>query len=98
MALTITHLVMRSPDTAHYAWPLPGEPGQWFVSWLPGRAFTRNQAITAMMIAEEVGRIPADADPEAYSDQFWSHMDVWAAELGLSGPDVVARASEAPCE
>jgi hypothetical protein len=56
----------------------------------------RNQAISAMTIAEEVGRIPADADPEAYSSEFWTLVDSLADELGLSGADAVARASEPP--
>lgn len=98
MALTITDQVMRSPYTAHTAtaWPVPDEPTLWTVTWLPGRNLTRVQANAAMLIAESVGQIPADAEPEAYSDTFWRHVDVLAAELGLSGPDAVVRASEAP--
>ena len=98
MSLTITDQIMRSADTAHAAtaWPVPDEPTLWTVTWLPGRNLTRTQAVSAMTIAEEVGRIPADADPEAYSPEFWALIDSLADELGLSGPDAVARASEAP--
>ena len=47
-----------------------------------------------MTIAEEVGRIPADAGPETYGPEFWTLVDSLAAELGLSGLDAVTRASE----
>ena len=93
MALTITDQIMRSADTAHTATPSGGE---WTVTWLPGRNLTRSQATTAMMLAQMVGRIPADAGPEAYDSRFWARADAWAAELGLSGPDAVARTSEPP--
>ena len=93
MALTITDQVMRSPYTKHTATP---SGDGWAVTWLPGRNLTRIQANAAMLIAELVGQIPADAGPEAYSDTFWRHVDVLAAEVGLSGADAVARASEAP--
>lgn len=95
MALTITDQVMRSPDTAHTA--RNRGDGTWEVSWLPKRTqLDRNQALTAMTIAEEVGRIPADAGPEAYSGKFWALIDSLADELGLTGPDAVTRASEPP--
>ena len=98
MALTITDEIMRSTDTRHNACRLPTgadpEANVWAVSWLPGRRLTRNQAVTAMTIAETIGRIPASAGPEAYSDRLWLHVDGWAAELGLSGPEAVALVSE----
>jgi hypothetical protein len=100
MALTITDQVMRSTDTRHNACRLwtDANPAAdvWAVSWLPGRRLTRIEANAAMLIADAVGRIPADAGPEAYGDSFWSHVDVLAAELGLAGPDAVTKASELP--
>ena len=87
---------MRSPDTKHTAHRQLSE--SWTCTWLSDRILTRDQAITAMSIAELVGQIPADADPEAYSDgRFWTLVDSWAAELGLPGADAVVRASEPPC-
>lgn len=99
MSLTITDKVMRSTDTAHTAELLAEvEPGQevWGVSWLPDQGLTRVQANAAMLIAESVGQIPADAGPEAYSGTFWNHVNVLAAELGLAGSVAVARVSEPP--
>jgi len=29
-----------------------------------------------------------------HTHRLWPHVDAWAAELGLTGPDAVARASE----
>jgi hypothetical protein len=90
MALTITEDVMRSPETAHTA-QHTGE-GYWLVSWLPGRTFTQSQAVTAMTIAEAVGRHGV----VLHDDPIWPHIDGWAAELGLAGPRAVWLASESP--
>lgn len=89
--ITITDQAMRSPATPHYALPAdPSDPyAEWSVSWLPGRTLSRNQAITAMVIAT----LARDLVP---GDRRWPFIDGWAAELGLSGPDAVARASESP--
>ena len=99
MALTITDKQIRSADTPHQAEVIgqAEDADLWAVSWLPGKALTRRQALAAMEIAAAVGRIPAaDFDPEVYDEEFWGRVDAWAAELGLSGPDAVARASAAP--
>jgi len=93
VTLTITDRAMRSPDTLHTARP---DGDGWAVTWLPGRNLTRSQANAAMVLAESVGRIPLDAGPEAYSDSFWNHVNVLAAELGLTGPDAVVLASMPP--
>jgi hypothetical protein len=51
MALTITGKLMRSPDTRHGAVLdpdanfRPDGPEVWRVTWLPGRALTRGQAL-----------------------------------------------------
>jgi hypothetical protein len=66
----------------------------WTVTWLPGRVLSRSQAEAAVAIAEEVGTIPAGADPEAYNDVVWDCINGWASRLGLSGRDAVARVSE----
>ena len=100
MTLTITDKRIRSVDTPHQAEVIGQAEGAdlWGVSWLPGKALTHRQALAAMEIADAVGRIPADCDPGVYDDDFWTRVDAWGAELGLSGPDAVARVSEAPAE
>jgi hypothetical protein len=87
---------MTSDQTRHTAtaWPVPDEPTLWTVTWLPGRNLTRDQAVTAMTIAEMVverAGILADS-----SSKLWWHMDGWAAELGITGPQAVAGASMSP--
>jgi hypothetical protein len=94
MALTITGKLIRSVETRHTAEIIDRD--SWRVSWLPGRVLNQGQAQAAMCIAEAVGRIPADADPDAYTDDFWRQIDTWAGKIGLAGPDAVARASEPP--
>jgi hypothetical protein len=86
--ITDTH--MSSPDTPHTA---RATADGWEVSWLPGRTLDRNQAITAMTIASTVGTKVA-----CPPDWLWPHLDGWAAELGLDGPDAVARAGQPPDE
>src|SRR6266568_3830976 len=80
---------MSSPDTPHTA---TAKGDGWEVSWLPGRTLDRNQAVTAMTIADIVGGRGVGLS----EDPIWPHLDNWAAELGLSGPDAVVRASEPP--
>src|ERR1019366_567403 len=88
MATTITDQLMRSTDTAHTA---KHTDAGWEVSWLPGRVLSRNEAVTAMQLAARVGR-----GVGLHDDPIWPHIDGWAAELGLTGPDAVVRASESP--
>jgi hypothetical protein len=92
MATRITDTGMTSNQTRHTAQAAPG--GGWTVSWLPGRTLTQNQAVTAMTIAEAVA---AHADDLADSaSRWWLHVDGWAAELGITGPNAVAEASLSP--
>ena len=53
MSLTITEGLMQSDLTDHTCMYVDG---RWRASWLPDRILDRNQAITAMTIAEEVDR------------------------------------------
>ncbi len=89
--ITITDTSMSSPVTPHTA---AATGAGWEVSWLPGRTLTRDQATTAMIIANIVGcrGVPRADDP------LWLHLDGWAAELSLTAPGAVARASEPPRE
>ncbi|MCW2931847.1 MAG: hypothetical protein JWM19_2809, partial [Actinomycetia bacterium] len=52
------------------------------MSWLPGQLLDRNEAITAMVLADLAG-------PDTVHDghRLWPHVQGWAAELGLTAPD-----------
>jgi hypothetical protein len=88
MTLTITDTTMTSDQTPHTARPASSRNG-WEVSWLPGRTLDRNRAITAMILADTA------ADEQVREGhQLWPHIQGWAAELGLTGSDAVAAASQ----
>jgi excisionase family DNA binding protein len=55
MALTLRDGIMTSDRTTHTARLAPGEEHMWEVSWLPGRHLRRNDAITAMVLADVAG-------------------------------------------
>ena len=66
--------------------PTLSDAGQ---SWLPGRALDRNSAITAMTLADHAG------EPDLNEQhRLWPFIEGWAAELGLTGPDAINRASQ----
>lgn len=99
MSTKITDTEMTSDQTRHTAAVVPGAvieggPTAWSVSWLPGRLLLRDQAITAMTIAEiVVERAGILADP---SSKLWWHVNGWAEELGITGPQALAEASMSP--
>jgi hypothetical protein len=90
MTLTINDTTMTSDQTAHTARHAP-EPNGWEVSWLPGQTLDRNTAITAMILADTA----AGSDLHE-GHRLWPHIQGWAGELGLTGHDAVARASQPP--
>ena len=90
MTLTINDSSMTSNRTPHTAQHAPGRTG-WEVSWLPGQTLDRNTAITAMILADTT------AEPGLHDGhRLWPHIQSWAAELGLTGPQAVAAASQPP--
>ena len=90
MTLTICDTTMTSDQTAHAARQAPSRNG-WEVSWLPGQVLDRNTAITAMILADTA----AETDLHE-GHRLWPHIQGWAAELGLTGPEAVAAASQPP--
>jgi hypothetical protein len=90
MTLTINDTTMTSDQTGHTARHEPSRNG-WQVSWLPGRVLDRNTAITAMVLAD----ISTD-ERVREGHRLWPHIQGWAAELGLTGPDAIARATQPP--
>ena len=85
MNIRITDEAMTSDTTPHSA---RAEGDGWTVTWLPGRTLTRNQAITAMVLAE---RVSHGARDQGHKD--WPFIEGWAEELGLSGADAVGKIS-----
>ena len=98
MATKITDTEMNSDQTRHgrsrARGSYRGRPDRVSVSWLPGRLLLRNQAITAMVIAEVVVTHANDLADNQH--KMWLFVDGWAAELGISGPHAVAEASLSP--
>ena len=90
MTLTINDTTMTSDQTPHTARHAPSRNG-WDVSWLPGRTLDRNTAITAMILADTA----ADGHIRE-GHRLWPHIQGWATELGLTGPDAVAATSQPP--
>jgi hypothetical protein len=90
VTLTINDSSMTSDRTPHTARHAP-DRNSWEVSWLPGQPLDRNTAITAMILADTT------AEPGLREGhQLWPHIQSWAAELGLTGPEAVAAASQPP--
>ena len=87
MTLTINDTTMTSDQTTHSARQGPSRNG-WQVSWLPGRTLDRNSAITAMILADT-----AADERVREGHRLWPHIQGWAAELGLAGPDAINQAS-----
>jgi hypothetical protein len=91
MALTVLDDSISSDRTRHIARLTLSEDQLWEVSWLPGRSLGRNSAITAMMLAD----VTAHGDVNA-GHRLWIHVEGWAAELGLTAPDVLTRTTSPP--
>ena len=82
MTLTITDTHMTSDDCPNVA-ELRG--CRWSVTGYPGRTFDRNQAITAMLLAELLTQRPF---PE---DRIELLAVTWRAELGIKRTDRTPR-------
>ena len=61
---------VRGNPAAHSTRP---DGNGWAVTWLPGRVLTRNQAITAMVLAETVAGGIGD-----HTDKRWLFIESWA--------------------
>ncbi|TVY99993.1 hypothetical protein EAS64_38555 [Trebonia kvetii] len=91
MPVTISDRTMTSDRSPHAARLAPGTQDHWEVSWLPGRRLTRNEAITAMTLAETCSTTAAP-DP----DRQWPFIEGWAAELGITTGHAITRISAVP--
>lgn len=59
--------MMTSDQTRHTARRDPERSGGWRVSWLPGRVLTRDQAVTAMILAGETAATGDDPGSAAFA-------------------------------
>jgi hypothetical protein len=84
--------LIRSADAPHTA---GFGDGGGIVTWLPGRVLTGRRA-AVIEAAGAASRIPADGNPEVYDEGFWSRVDAWAGQFGLTGPAAIVLASEVP--
>ena len=80
--MEITESVMTSAITAHTAWRVDEQAGTWRVSWLSDRLLSRNDAITAMTLAETV--VGSD-----FSNKRGGLIRAFAGELGMTADDAV---------
>jgi hypothetical protein len=79
MGIRIGDTVMKGETSGHSA--SRKASGMWEVSWIPGHEVGRNEAITAMVLAETVSNKPVTE-----TDPMWPFISGWAAELGM-GPE-----------
>ena len=87
MALTILDCTITSNRTPHAARRAADHARHWEVSWLPGRRLTRNQAITAMALAEVCPAAARGGDWE----RMRPHIQGWATELGMTAERAATR-------
>lgn len=89
VSMAVTQERMTSTGTRHEAMVPPGvdqyEPGAWSVTWLPGVRLDRNEAITAMMLAQHVDQGVVDSTVMPG----WLFVQGWASELNLSAAEAV---------
>jgi hypothetical protein len=85
VVITIQDTQMASNTNHHRAFlASDGTGDRWAISWLPGRRVNRNQAITAMVLAEHVTGATTHRHPQ------WPFIEAWARELGLTAATAVA--------
>jgi hypothetical protein len=87
MALTILDCTITSDRTPDTARRVTDHARHWEVSWLPGRHLTRNQAITAMALAEVC---PGAARGGSW-ERMRPHIQGWSAELGMTAEQAATR-------
>src|SRR5690242_18273503 len=93
MSLTINDDTMTSDQSPHTARQAPGHRHGREVSWLPGQILDRDTAITAMILADIAAT--GDIHPD---HRLWPAVQSWSADVGLTGPDAITRASQPPLD
>lgn len=77
---------MRSPNHPFTATRV--SLGEWTVSWLPGKTLTRNQATTAMVVADLLAK--NGTDPMHLSHSNLLALGNWSSELGMLTSEMLA--------
>ena len=75
MSLEVDSGRITSTVTEHHA---VEQPEGWVVTWLPGRTFDRNSAITAMLLVEIYAIAPPPWNP------MWQLAATWEREIDVS--------------
>jgi hypothetical protein len=91
VAVSIRDYTMTSNRTRHTARLVPGRQYAWEVSWLPGRRLNRDEAITAMVLADTTAS--GDVRP---GHPAWPHLQGWAAELGMTRSQALQHVAAPP--
>ena len=81
----------QRPDRPHC--PARTKPERMGGVLATGQVLDRNTAITAMILADTA----AEEDLRE-GHRLWPHVQGWAEELGLTGPEAVAAASQPPSD
>lgn len=81
MTLTIGEHLMTSTVTRHVA--AGDDSDGWGVSWLPGKRLDRNQAVSAVTLAEFIESGTAEGSKD------WPLVRALAGELGLNAQEAV---------
>lgn len=87
MTIKVREHVMHSDLTTHVA--VRGADG-WVLSWLPERQLSRDQATTAMVLAETLACATDGQDP------VWGHVANWMTEIGLTEDELPPTSSAQP--
>lgn len=97
MSTTVTDTAMTSDETGHTAHKRDSSD-LWSVSWMPPhRLLGRNQATTAMVLAEWVANYWVDRQPMGIDPRrFRTFANEWAGELGLSREEAIELISGGP--
>lgn len=80
MKTMITDDLMSSTEHPHTAKRVA--VGQWEVSWIPGRTFTRDQATTATVVVDLLITL-GTTDPARLGRTNLGFLGHWSEELGL---------------
>jgi hypothetical protein len=86
MMTMITETRMWSDQHAHFA--QMNRDGEWEVSWIPGHVLSRDQAITATVVADFL-TAKGTTDPTHLARTDLNFLGHWSEELGMLTSEVL---------